>query len=542
MLALAPSLALGASPPPLTLDEEPLQPAGTHKGDRLEDSRLDRFGRRLPNERIKCKSIMPGSITDWWCQNACEDGPCDQKSCSCETIKEAPVGQKNERVACKSLPPFDKNVTDFWCTTTCNQDMFNCPLKTVCACDEPEEVVVERKGVHVACVSIAKFRTPKDDIFCESTNNKNKVCNEPHAKDYPYFSNDNTTCISKLCSCDLAASPPPLPPPPTPPPAPPPPTPPPPLPPPCPPSGSPATPPRPPFHPMPSPPPAPHPPSIPPPNEELAKKIAKEAAQQAAEQATKLQCVNSYIASGTEATDEWCENSCADGGCPEEAQQVCECGALTASDHADEREGNKDAACLSITVDKTNDDCDAACGAEGDCPSNLKAVCKCGEDAVKDHILKKADRAAAEREKKINEEMSSTASKVASDNKAAQHPDYNPLDDPALNPAMPTPIPLPDAPVAPLDPDHEAAIKAAEDATKAANEATAEAAAAAAAAAPDLGAAEKAAADAHDAAIKAGEDAAAAAAAAEPANLHHSKHHNRLWRKAVPAARAFAML
>ena len=76
---------------------------------------------------------------------------------------------------------------------------------------------------------------------------------------------------------------------------------------------------------------------------------------------------------------------------------MCECGALTAIDHADEREGNKDAACLSITVDKTNDDCDVACGSEGDCPSNLKAVCKCGEDAVKDHILKKADRAAAER-------------------------------------------------------------------------------------------------------------------------------------------------
>ena len=219
LAALAPSLVLGASPPPLALDEQPdaLQPAGTHKGDRLEDSRLDRFGRRLPGERIKCKSRLPGSITDWWCQNACENGPCDPKSCSCETLKETPVGHTNERVACRSLPPFDKNVTDFWCTNTCNMDMFNCPLDTVCACDEPEEVAVERHGEHVACVSIAKFRTPKDDVFCESSNNQNKVCNSRHQKGYPYFSNENTTCISKLCSCDLAPSPPPLAPPPYPP-------------------------------------------------------------------------------------------------------------------------------------------------------------------------------------------------------------------------------------------------------------------------------------------------------------------------------------
>ena len=219
LAALAPSLVLGASPPPLALDEQPdaLQPAGTHKGDRLEDSRLDRFGRRLPGERIKCKSRLPGSITDWWCQNACENdnGNCDQKSCNCETIKETPVGQTKERVACRSLPPFDKNVTDFWCTNTCNMDMFNCPLDTVCACDEPEEVKVEQHGVHVACVSIAKFRTPKDDVFCESSNNQNKVCNSRHQKGYPYFSNENTTCISKLCSCDLAPSPPPLAPPPS---------------------------------------------------------------------------------------------------------------------------------------------------------------------------------------------------------------------------------------------------------------------------------------------------------------------------------------
>ena len=321
MLVLAPSLALGASPPPLALDEQPdaLQPAGTKPGDRLEDSRLDRYGRRLANERIKCKSILPGSITDWWCQNACEDGPCDQKSCSCEVIKEAPAGH-NERVACKSLPPFDKNVTDFWCTNTCNMDMFNCPLDTVCACDAPEEVEEKKHGDHVACVSIAKFRTQKDDIFCESTNNKNKVCNGRQAKGYPYFSNENTTCISKLCSCDMAASPPPLPPPPTPPPAPPPPIPPPPSEPPLPPSPHPATPPRPPFHPLPSPPPSPHPPAIPPPNMEKAAEAAKEAAQEAALDATKLKCVGAYVASGTEATDEWCENSCADGGCPEEAQ------------------------------------------------------------------------------------------------------------------------------------------------------------------------------------------------------------------------------
>ena len=492
MLVLAP-LSLGASPPPgqQSLEKPP---------------RLDRFGRRLPKDRIKCKSMTPASITDFWCQTACDsEAGCPDmgKTCICEALKEAPVGAPNERVACKSIPPFEKNVTDFWCTTTCNQDMFNCPLDTVCSCDAPEERVVEKTGVHVACVSLAKWRTTKDDDFCESTNNEHKVCNENGA----FFSNENTTCISKLCTCSLAASPPPLPPPPKPPPSPPPPFPPLPFEPPSPPSASPERPPRPPFHPMPSPPPAPRPPSLPPPDEALAEKAAAEAAEEAAEDAKKLKCP-SYVASGTEATDEWCENSCADGGCPEEAQKVCECGESTASDQADTRAHNRDAGCLSIVVGKTNDECAAACMSAEGCPSGLKEQCKCGEDAVKPHNLKKADIAAAAREKAINEEMSSTASQVASDNKDASVPSTQP----GIAPVA-TPVPLPEAPAAPLDPAHEAAVKAAEEAAKAANEATAEAAAVAAAAAPDAEAAAKAAADAHEAAIGAAEQAAATAVA-----------------------------
>ena len=32
------------------------------------------------------------------------------------------------------------------------------------------------------------------------------------------------------------------------------------------------------------------------------------------------------MASGTEATDDWCENQCAAYGCEEDAQKVCELG------------------------------------------------------------------------------------------------------------------------------------------------------------------------------------------------------------------------
>jgi hypothetical protein len=33
------------------------------------------------------------------------------------------------------------------------------------------------------------------------------------------------------------------------------------------------------------------------------------------------------VASGTEATNDWCENQCAAYGCEEDAQKVCECSA-----------------------------------------------------------------------------------------------------------------------------------------------------------------------------------------------------------------------
>ena len=231
---------------------------------------------------------------------------------------------------------------------------------------------------------------------------------------------------------------------------------------------------------MPSPPPSPHPPSPPPPGEALAEKVAKEAAEEAAEDAAKLKCQSAYVASSTEATDEWCENSCANGGCPEDAQKVCECGVSTASDQAATREHNSNAGCLSISVDKTNDECDAACGIAGDCrTAGVSDDCKCGDDAVKPHNLKKAAAAAEAREKKINEEMSTTASQVASDNNDALHPESAQPGGISGMPAVPTPVPLPEVPAAKLDPEHEAAIKAAEDAAKAANEATAEAAAAA---------------------------------------------------------------
>ena len=57
-----------------------------------------------------------------------------------------------------------------------------------------------------------------------------------------------------------------------------------------------------------------------------AESAAARSAAKVAEDAKKLICPEgSYVASGTEATDDWCENQCAAYGCEEDAQKVCEC-------------------------------------------------------------------------------------------------------------------------------------------------------------------------------------------------------------------------
>ena len=56
--------------------------------------------------------------------------------------------------------------------------------------------------------------------------------------------------------------------------------------------------------------------------------------------ANKLQCPEAYVAISTEATDDWCANACADGGCPADdgSQDVCECGVKV--DYQDQAEKN----------------------------------------------------------------------------------------------------------------------------------------------------------------------------------------------------------
>ena len=38
--------------------------------------------------------------------------------------------------------------------------------------------------------------------------------------------------------------------------------------------------------------------------------------------------------------------------------------------------------CVSITVDTTNGACQRACAAPDGCPAELKASCKCGDEAI----------------------------------------------------------------------------------------------------------------------------------------------------------------
>ena len=113
----------------------------------------------------------------------------------------------------------------------------------------------------------------------------------------------------------------------------------------------------------------------------------------------RLHCTT-YVAASPATTHLWCTAACADGCTPED-QLVCKCdedeeGAEQADEHV----------CVSISVDKTTEWCNLACGLEdGGCPSDAVKHCKCGADALKPSAFSKAADAAAAREKAANEAM-----------------------------------------------------------------------------------------------------------------------------------------
>ena len=70
-----------------------------------------------------------------------------------------------------------------------------------------------------------------------------------------------------------------------------------------------------------------------------AESAAARSAAKEDEDAKKLICPEgTYVASGTEATDDWCEDQCAAYGCVEDAQKVCECSGEQKTIHHDVNE------------------------------------------------------------------------------------------------------------------------------------------------------------------------------------------------------------
>lgn len=114
-----------------------------------------------------------------------------------------------------------------------------------------------------------------------------------------------------------------------------------------------------------------------------------------------LQCTT-YVAANPATTHLWCTAACADGCSPED-QLVCKCDEdEETAEQADEH------ACVSISVKKTTEWCNLACGLEdGGCPRDAVKHCKCGADALEPSIFSKAADAAVAREKAANEAMAS---------------------------------------------------------------------------------------------------------------------------------------
>ena len=131
-----------------------------------------------------------------------------------------------------------------------------------------------------------------------------------------------------------------------------------------------------------------------------------------------------YIAASPEASDLWCMNVCKESGCPEDAAKVCRCIDDAEPVVQSDAEPSGFTGCVSISVDKTPEECIAECGGPDGCPpGKIKSQCKCGDDATKPSVLTKAADAAAARERKVNDEMAE-GSTIAEPDKTSNGPDH----------------------------------------------------------------------------------------------------------------------
>lgn len=114
----------------------------------------------------------------------------------------------------------------------------------------------------------------------------------------------------------------------------------------------------------------------------------------------RLKCTT-YVAASPAATHLWCTAACANGGCSPEDQLSCKC-----DEDEETPEQADEHACVSISVKKSTEWCNLACGLEeGGCPPDAVKHCKCGAEALKPSVFSKAADAAAAREKAANEAM-----------------------------------------------------------------------------------------------------------------------------------------
>ena len=123
----------------------------------------------------------------------------------------------------------------------------------------------------------------------------------------------------------------------------------------------------------------------------------------------RLHCTT-YVAASPATTHIWCTAACK-GGCTPEDQLVCKC------DEDEEGAAQEDEhACVSISVKKTTEWCNLACGLqEGGCPRDAVKHCRCGAAAFKPSTFSKAAKAAAARERAANEAMATPISGAAAD-------------------------------------------------------------------------------------------------------------------------------
>ena len=130
-----------------------------------------------------------------------------------------------------------------------------------------------------------------------------------------------------------------------------------------------------------------------------------------------LICANDqYVTANEASTDLWCTDSCVPDGCPKDAQEACKCDDDRHEGGGPLSEGDMrevDFSCLSISVDKSNEWCNSECGEMGKCPSDAKKYCRCGDDAVTDDALDRAQKATVARETASNVRRATSSAKSA---------------------------------------------------------------------------------------------------------------------------------